>query len=382
MTPKGFTFSAVSADVKGTGGTRPDMGLIFCDREAVVSGVFTTNLVKAAPVLICMEQAARGTLRAVLANAGNANACTGEEGLEAARVLMTEAARVLGVKADEVAPLSTGVIGVKLPTERMLPKVADLARSLAVDPGVFARCIMTTDTFPKIVSRKIGKATVLGMAKGAGMIAPDMATTLAVVLTDAVIDKQGLDIITRNAIVHTFNAVTIDGDTSTNDTLLALASGYVADNIKDIEKGIFEVIQELAILIVQDGEGATKTVTVKVRNARSESEARRVGMAVANSMLVKTALFGADPNWGRIMAAIGYSKVDIDPARVGIEISGYPVVRSGVEAEGFSEDALHELLKEKSILIDIDLGLGPETFTVYTTDLSYDYVKINSEYRT
>jgi glutamate N-acetyltransferase/amino-acid N-acetyltransferase len=136
------------------------------------------------------------------------------------------------------------------------------------------------------------------------------------------------------------------------------------------------------MLIVQDGEGATKTVTVKVRNARSESEARRVGMAVANSMLVKTALFGADPNWGRIMAAIGYSKVDIDPARVGIEISGYPVVRSGVEAEGFSEDALHELLKEKSILIDIDLGLGPETFTVYTTDLSYDYVKINSEYRT
>jgi glutamate N-acetyltransferase/amino-acid N-acetyltransferase len=382
MIPRGFTFSAVSADVKGTGSSKPDMGLIFCESEAVASGLFTTNLVKAAPVLIGMEQAKRGTLRAILANAGNANACTGETGIADARALMEKTAHCLGIAADQVSPLSTGVIGVKLPAERMLAKVPELVSGLGSDPDPFAHCIMTTDTFPKLVTRTVGKATVLGMAKGAGMIAPDMATTLAVVLTDARISKQGLDNIIKKAVDRTFNAVTIDGDTSTNDTLLALSSGYIDENVNDIENAIFEVIRDLALLIVKDGEGATKFVAVTVKGARSEADAKRAAMAVGNSLLVKTALFGADPNWGRIVAAVGYSRADMDPGKVAVSVSGYTVVQSGIEAEGFKEDKLHALLKEKEIAIVIDLGLGSGEFTVYTTDLSYDYVKINAEYRT
>jgi glutamate N-acetyltransferase / amino-acid N-acetyltransferase len=382
MIPRGFSFSAANADVKGTGSDKPDMGLVFCDREAVASGLFTTNLVKAAPVIIAMEQVKRGTLRAILANAGNANACTGEAGIRDARSLMEETAKGLGIEPDQVSPMSTGVIGVKLPAERMIGKIPELVSAMGKEPDVFARSIMTTDTFPKLVTRKVGEATILGMAKGAGMIAPDMATTLAVVLTDAAIEKQDLDNIIKRSIERTFNAVTIDGDTSTNDTLLALASGYVTENTYELETGIFEVIRDLALLIVKDGEGATKNVAITVGRARSVSDAKRVAMAVANSLLVKTALFGADPNWGRIVAAVGYSKADVDPDRIGVAVSGYQVVTSGVEAEGFKEETLHALLKEKDITITIDLGMGTDEFTVYTTDLSYDYVKINAEYRT
>jgi glutamate N-acetyltransferase/amino-acid N-acetyltransferase len=382
MSPKGFTFSAVNAGVKSPAVKRADMGLIFCDREAVASGVFTLNQVKAAPVLIGMELVERGTLRAVIANAGNANACTGSEGMEDARRLMNAVAQSLGIERDDVAPLSTGVIGVRLPVQRMLEKIPELAQGLKDDPDVFARSIMTTDTYPKVVTHRAGAATVLGIAKGAGMIAPDMATTLAVVLTDAVIDKQSLDNIIKKSIRHTFNAVTIDGDTSTNDTLLALASGYMHENIDEIQKAISAVIRDLAVLIVRDGEGATKFVEVRVEGAQSEASAKTVAMAVSNSLLVKTALFGADPNWGRIMGAIGYSKVPIDPERIGITISGHRVVEQGREAQGFSEEFLHELLEKKDISISINLGSGPGFFTAYTTDLSYDYVKINSEYRT
>lgn len=382
MIPKGFTFSAINAGVKSPAVKRPDMGLIFCDREAVASGVFTLNQVKAAPVLIGMELVEKGTLRAIIANAGNANACTGSEGEEDARSLMDAAARSLGVGRDDVAPLSTGVIGVKLPVRRMLAKIPELAAGLGHDPEVFARSIMTTDTFPKVVSRRAGAATVLGIAKGAGMIAPDMATTLAVVLTDAAIDKQGLDNITKKSIEHTFNAITIDGDTSTNDTLLVLASGYVNENIDEIEEALCSVIRDLAILIVRDGEGATKFVEVRVEGAQSNASAKAVAMAISNSLLVKTALFGADPNWGRIMGAIGYSKARIDPERIRITISGHTVVEQGREAQGFNEEILHGLLREKDISISIRLGDGSGCFTAYTTDLSYDYVKINSEYRT
>lgn len=382
MTPKGFSFSAVNAGVKSPAVTRPDMGLIFCDKEAVASGVFTLNQVKAAPVLIGMDLARKGTLRAVIANAGNANACTGDLGMQDARSLMEAAAQSLRVKQDDVAPLSTGVIGVRLPVERMRAKIPALVAGLGDDPEVFARSIMTTDTYSKVVAKRAGASTVLGIAKGAGMIAPDMATTLAVVMTDAVIGKEDLDNIIKRSVEETFNAVTIDGDTSTNDTLLALASGYVTVNIDEIEEAIFSLIRDLAILIVRDGEGATKFVEVAVVGAESSRAAKAVAMAVANSLLVKTALFGADPNWGRIMAAVGYSKVPIEPDRIGIEVSGYNIVESGHEVDGFNEDILHTLLKEKDIAIRIRLGDGPGSFTAYTTDLSYDYVRINSEYRT
>ncbi len=380
--PRGFRFSAVNAGVKSPEVRRTDMGLVFCEGQAVLSGVFTRNLVKAAPVVVGQELTGRGKVKAILANAGNANACTGDQGIRDARFLMETAARELGVRSDEVVPLSTGVIGVRLPVQRMASRIPALVSALGNDPEVFARSIMTTDTFPKVVSRSVGNAAVLGVAKGAGMIAPDMATTLAVVLTDAVITKQVLDNIINKSIERTFNAITIDGDMSTNDTLLAVSSNQVAENINEVEKGIAEVIRDLALLLVRDGEGATKFVTITVAGASDDRDAKTAAMSVANSLLVKTALFGADPNWGRILAAVGYSGILFSPEDVTISISGHRVVERGMESEGFSENALHALLKEREIGIDIRIGGGPGTFSVYTSDLSYDYVKINSEYRT
>jgi glutamate N-acetyltransferase/amino-acid N-acetyltransferase len=382
MIPRGFSFSAINAGVKSPQVKRNDMGLIFCDASAALAGVFTRNRVKAAPVIIGQELVRRGTARAILANAGNANACTGPQGILDARRIMAAAAAELGVDENEVVPLSTGVIGVSLPVDRMISRIPGLVTGLGEDHETFARSMMTTDTFPKIAHRTTGKASVLGIAKGAGMISPDMATTLAVVLTDAAVTASKLDRILRDAVEHSFNAITIDGDMSTNDTLLALSSGYVVDNINDIEIAIAEVILELAMLIVRDGEGATKFVTIRVQGAGSTRDAKQAAMSVAKSLLVKTALFGADPNWGRIVAALGYSGVEIDPEKITVEVSGYRVVEHGREAGAFDENRLHSLLKERDIEMNISLGDGPGSFTAYTTDISYDYVKINSEYRT
>jgi glutamate N-acetyltransferase/amino-acid N-acetyltransferase len=382
MIPLGFSFSAVNAGVKSPDYPNNDMGLIFCDRQAMVAGVFTTNMIKAAPVLISMDLVKRGTARAIIANSGNANACTGAQGIDDVREITGSIAAKLGVGQDEIAPMSTGVIGIRLPIDRMLKKIHQLVEGLSDDVDSFARSIMTTDTFPKVVARQAGKAKVLGFAKGAGMIAPDMATTLAIVLTDAEIDSQHIDYIIKKSIENTFNAVTIDGDTSTNDTLIALASGYVQEDINLVEEAINDVIHELAMMIVKDGEGATKVVQVAVRGALNKKDAKTAAMNVANSLLVKTAMFGCDPNWGRIMAAIGYSGVELRPEKILISIGGLPVVQYGKEALGFNEEELHNALLSKEILIDISLGDGPGEFCAYTTDLSYKYVEINSEYRT
>ena len=382
MIPQGFTFSAANAGVKSPEHTGLDMGLIFCDKPAAAAGVFTTNQIKAAPVVIGMELVENGKARAIITNSGNANACTGKKGIEDAQAITAAVATGLGVGGDEIIPLSTGVIGVHLPVGRMLDKIEQLSQGLGDNVEVFARSIMTTDTVPKVVAKQAGKARVLGIAKGAGMIAPNMATTLAVVLTDARIDFQVLDNIIKKAVKHTFNAISIDGDTSTNDTLIALASGYVAENTEIIEQTITEVILELALMIVKDGEGATKFVKITVQGAGSDDDAKTVAMSIANSVLVKTALFGCDPNWGRIIAAIGYSGVEIQPEKIDITMSDYVVVRSGTEAPGFDEDTLHELLEADEVSIDVSLGDGVGEFCAYTTDLSYKYVEINSEYRT
>ena len=382
MIPQGFTFSAANAGVKSPEHTGLDMGLIFCDKPAAAAGVFTTNQIKAAPVVIGMELVENGKARAIITNSGNANACTGKKGIEDAQAITAAVATGLGVGGDEIIPLSTGVIGVHLPVGRMLDKIEQLSQGLGDNVEVFARSIMTTDTVPKVVAKQAGKARVLGIAKGAGMIAPNMATTLAVVLTDARIDPQVLDNIIKKAVKYTFNAISIDGDTSTNDTLIALASGYVAENTEIIEQTITEVILELALMIVKDGEGATKFVKITVQGAGSDDDAKTVAMSIANSVLVKTALFGCDPNWGRIIAAIGYSGVEIQPEKIDITMSDYVVVRSGTEAPGFDEDTLHELLEADEVSIDVSLGDGVGEFCAYTTDLSYKYVEINSEYRT
>jgi len=382
MIPKGFSFSAINAGIKSPDYTGLDLGLIASSSECVLSGVFTRNLVKAAPVVIGMEQVKRGSVRAVLANAGNANACTGNVGLAHARAMMEAVAKELGIEPGDVVPMSTGTIGVSMPTERIIPEMPRLVKGLSQDAESFARAIMTTDTFPKMVSRRVGEACVLGFAKGAGMIAPNMATTLAVVLTDAIITKQQLDIIIKKTITYTFNAITIDGDMSTNDTLLALSSGLVKADAYELDRAMDEVIGELARMIVKDGEGATKFVTIKVAGTENDRDARTVAMAVANSPLVKTALFGADPNWGRIVAAVGYAGVDIDPREIAVKIQGLDVVDSGLQAKAFTEDSLHRALLENEITMEITVGPGQGCFTVWTTDLSYKYVEINAQYRT
>ncbi len=382
MIPKGFSFSAINAGIKSREYKGLDLGLIACSTEAVLSGVFTRNQVKAAPVIIGMEQVKKGSARAVLANAGNANACTGQMGITDARSMMDAVARELKVRSEEVVPMSTGTIGVNMPTERIIPEIPRLVKGLGSAPEVFARSIMTTDTVPKMVSRRVGGACVLGFAKGAGMIAPNMATTLAVVLTDALIDKQELDNIIKNTINHTFNAITIDGDMSTNDTLIALASGLVEADSIELRYAVNSVIEELAHMIVKDGEGATRFVTVKVSGTSNDRDARTVAMSVANSLLVKTALFGADPNWGRIVAAVGYSGVPVEPRDITVKIQGLEVVDGGVQSRSFTETSLHEALEGSEITIDIVVGPGQGRFTVWTTDLSYKYVEINAQYRT
>ncbi len=382
MIPKGFSFSAINAGIKSPDYKELDLGLILCSEKAVISGVFTQNLVKAAPVIIGMEQARKGRVRAIIANSGNANACTGQQGIDDAHAIMEAVAKSLRISPEEVVPLSTGVIGVKMPVERIVPKIPQLADQLTDKTEPFARSLMTTDTFPKIVARRAGEAHVLGFAKGAGMIAPNIATTLAVVLTDARIGKQHLDNIVYYSIKNTFNAITVDGDTSTNDTLIALASGLVDAELSEVQQAISDTIRELAIMVVKDGEGATKLVSIAVEGAGSVPEAKTIAMAVANSLLVKTALFGADPNWGRIVAAVGYSGVLLEPANISVRIQDLSVVEGGQQAAGFDETVLHESLLKKEIQIDISVGDGPGRFQAWTTDLSYKYIEINAQYRT
>lgn len=395
MIPEGFLFSAINADIDGSGSEKEDLGLIYCKHQAYVSGAFTKNLVKAAPVIIGVDLVKKGVIRAIVANSGNANACTGDAGLNDASIIMKCIASELGVGQQEVIPLSTGVIGVRLPAEKIMKKIAPLVEGLSPDATRFAQAIMTTDTYPKMCSAKAGRAKVLGIAKGSGMIAPDMATTLGIVLTDAKINKQPLDIITKNAIVSSFNAISVDGDTSTNDTLLVLTSNMIDADIADVKDAITSVIRELAMMVVRDGEGATKVTSITVKGAETDNEAKNVAMCIANSLLVKTALFGADPNWGRIMAAIGRSGALIDPNEISIKIGGLPVADGGVQAKDFDEESIREILSVrhrrngpsikgelKEVPIEVILGDGPGMFAAWTTDLTYKYVEINSSYRT
>lgn len=379
--PVGFKFAAVNAGVKSKETKKLDMGLILCDSPATAVGVFTTNKVKAAPVQIGMENIKKGSIRAILANSGNANACTGSDGIEDARVLLNSLAETLDISPDEIFPMSTGVIGLRMPVDRMLDKLSLLVNSLGDDPEPFETSIMTTDTFPKIVSKKAGDATVLGFAKGAGMIAPNMATMLSVILTDAKINIAQLKNIVNESTDNSFNVITVDGDMSTNDTLVALSSERIEATIDDIKDAIRETINDLAMMVVRDGEGATKIIKVVVNGAVSRKNAKAAAMAVANSLLVKTAMFGADPNWGRIACALGYSGADISPDKLSIKINGLDVADQGIQSKLFNEEKVHLALKEKEITIEINLNIGKGTFTAFTTDISYDYVKINAEYR-
>jgi glutamate N-acetyltransferase/amino-acid N-acetyltransferase len=393
MDIKGFTFSAVAAAIKKPG--RLDMGLIFSEVPASVAAVFTTNKVKAAPVLLDIERVKNDICQAVVVNSGNANACTGRQGLDDARETARLVAEGLGIPDEATLVASTGVIGVPLPMERLRGGIPPLVEGLAVGTlADVAAAIMTTDTFAKLDSRTgtaHGKPyTIAGIAKGAGMIMPDMATMLAFVVTDAAVEPAWLARIFREASDASFNMISVDGDTSTNDTAIIMANGAAGnqplhDGDQDAERFgqlLNEVLLSLARQIVRDGEGATKFATIKVSGAVSNAEAKQAAMSVANSSLVKTAFFGQDANWGRILAAVGYSGAQVDPDRVDLRFDDVLMARNGIFAGGDAEVRGSEVLRRNEFTVTIDLNLGEGRATVFTSDLSYDYVKINADYRT
>jgi len=386
----GFKAAAVASGLKKD--PVLDLALILSEKEATAAGVFTTNRVKAAPVLLSMDRVRKGRARAIVANAGNANACTGKEGLERARATTALVASELGIGEEEVLVGSTGVIGQPLDMDRIRPAVPELARILSAE-GIPAasRAIMTTDSFPKI-SRFDGKAggtpyRIVGMAKGAGMIMPHMATMLAFILSDIQIDGHGLKSALQNSVESTFNRITVDGDTSTNDTVLVLANGMAGNGALDeadmetFTRGLRQVMAALARMIVQDGEGATKVIQVRVRGAAGAADALNAARTVANSSLVKTAFYGEDPNWGRIMAALGRSGIMMDEKRVDLWIDDAQIVSGGLGKGAEAEKLAARNMKEKAFTLTIELHQGNFEDTVITCDLTHDYVSINADYR-
>ncbi len=388
--PKGFLFNAVSAGIKAPG--RLDLGLIFSERPSVAVGTFTTNLVKAAPVLIGQSRLPSSSVRGILVNSGCANACTGSLGLEDAERLLKEAARLLAVEEKELLPASTGVIGERLPLGKMLSVLPELVSGLSADKvEPLAQAIMTTDTFPKVAERVLplgsSEVRLLGIAKGAGMIAPHMATMLAFILTDAQIPAPVWQDLLREAVNLSFNRITVDGDMSTNDTVYALANGASglplgSQDLAQFSRLLKELCQELAYLIVKDGEGATKTVRIRVCGAEDEEKALTMARTVANSLLVKTAFFGEDPNWGRILAALGRSGVEFDPYQVDLFFDEVCLVKNGLSRGKEAEAKAYEIMKKREFTLTILLKRGNADAEVWTSDLSYEYVKINAEYRT
>jgi len=393
MKVKGFRFSAVEAAVKKPG--RLDFAMILSDVPADVAAVFTTNRVKAAPVLLSMERASRGKVRAVVVNSGNANACTGERGMSDAGETARLVAEAAGIQEDSILVASTGVIGKPLPMDRIRGAISALIIGLpAGNLGDVARAIMTTDTFAKSESAygEAGGAgyTVAGTAKGAGMIMPNMATLLSFLVTDAAVEPVFLRQLFRRAVDSSFNIISIDGDTSTNDTAVLLANGVAGNPVimpgtpegEQFESCVRSVLLSLARQIVKDGEGATKFVEIRVVGAFSTADAKKAAMAVANSMLVKTAFFGQDANWGRILAAVGYSGAEVDQNRVALSFDDVPMVRDGVFVGGDAEERGTEVLRKKEFSVTIDLRLGDGDAVVYTSDISHEYVSINADYRT
>lgn len=393
MNLKGFKFAAAEAAIKKPG--RLDLALLYSETPAAVAAVFTTNKVKAAPVLLDEERVKSGRAQALVVNSGNANACTGAQGMADAMETARRVADCLQIPEESVLVASTGVIGQPLPMDRLsgaIPAlVAKCGSSTLAD---IAAAIMTTDTFPKMASRS-GVAggvgyTVAGVAKGAGMIMPNMATMLAFIVTDAAVEPTFLRECFRSANDSSFNAITVDGDTSTNDTSLIMANGAAGNELicagtpeaAEFAANLNDLLLSLAKLIVKDGEGATKFVTINVSGAVSDAEAKQAAMAVANSSLVKTAFFGQDANWGRIFAAVGYSGINVEQLQTELFFDDVQMVKDGLFAGGDAEARGTEVLKKAEFSVNVDLHLGGGSATVYTSDLSYEYVKINADYRT
>jgi glutamate N-acetyltransferase/amino-acid N-acetyltransferase len=392
--PLGFSFSAASAGIKVSG--RPDLALVEAARGATAAALFTKNRVVAAPVEVgrAALRSAGGRVRTVVVNSGNANCATGRTGIQACERVCREAGKLFSVPADEIFPSSTGIIGVRLPAEKILAKLPELiATRSASQNGVlaFARAIMTTDTRPKIASTRFRTAskevTVLGVAKGAGMIHPQLATMLVYLFTDVAASPRELQPLLREACDQALNCMSIDGDTSTNDTVLLLASGESGTKLKGIRTrkrfsvALTAVCQSLAEQIVTDGEGVQHVIRLFVDQAHSREEALLVARTIAHSLLVKTAWAGADPNWGRILAAVGRCGAPIDPSHVQIFIADQKVCSNGI-ACSFNERQAHRDLAQPVCDIRVQLGRGRHAVRFLTTDLTAEYVRINADYST
>ncbi len=393
MIIKGFSLSALAAGIKYQ--DRLDLGLIYSDAPTVTAGMFTTNLIKAAPVVVDMDRLKQGRAQAILVNSGCANACTGEEGMEAALETSRMVAQQLDIDEDMVQVSSTGVIGTPLNVKAFSDSMKLLVDGLKPDKFEdVAQAIMTTDTTSKTVYRtvQIGDRQVkfMGMAKGAGMIMPNMATMLCFVLTDARISFTELNETLKNSVKQTFNRITVDGDTSTNDMVLVMANGAAEnpwiDDVNHPDCEVFqnileEILKELALKIVMDGEGATKCITIRVCGAKEDQDAEIIARTVANSSLVKTAFFGEDANWGRIIAAAGRAGVRFNPDKIDIAFGDVVIVRNGRSLGTKAEEAATRILKERKFAVCIDLKDGAGCEEIHTCDFSVDYVKINADYR-
>ncbi|WP_366923221.1 bifunctional glutamate N-acetyltransferase/amino-acid acetyltransferase ArgJ [Metallumcola ferriviriculae] len=392
---EGFSAAGVQVNIKKA---KKDMAMVYCHTPARAAAVYTQNKVKAAPIVVNAQNLSQGEAQAIVVNSGVANACTGEQGLADAREMVSLTAELLGLESHQIIVASTGVIGVNLPMDKVRQGIKECSRKLSPDGGLdAAAAIMTTDTYPKEYAVEFeldGKKVVIGgMSKGSGMIHPNMATMLGFLSTNISISKEMLKATLSHVVDETFNMITVDGDTSTNDMVAVLASGSAGNaeittmdkNYHAFTKVLKEVAAHLAKEVVRDGEGATKLLSITVDHAYTVKDARRAAMAVANSSLVKTAFFGEDANWGRIFSAVGYSGAEFSPGKVDIWIeseAGSEQMLSAGAGLKFDEVKTGEILARRDINVKIDLKVGDKSATAWTCDFSYDYVKINADYRT
>ena len=399
---KGFQFSGITAGIKAS--AKKDMSLIYSEVPALVVGTFTSGKVVAAPVIVSQKNIRSGVCQAVIVNSGNANACTGRQGLKDAEAMVAETARLLKISKQHVLVSSTGKIGVPLPMDKMISGIQVAAQKLSKENfNEAAEGILTTDLWPKTAKAEVQigkvKCTIAGFAKGAGMIEPHMklqrssglhATMLAYVMTDAAIEKKALEKIFEAGVNQTFNRISVDGDMSTNDTALILANGMAGNKLiksgakeaKAFEKALTSVLDTLAKLMVKDGEGATKCVRIVVKGAKNTQDAEKMVYTIANSYLVRTSFFGQDPNWGRIMGAIGRAGTTLNPDKVSIHYDDVCVARNGISTGRDTDEAAKLVMQKAEFTVTVDCRVGKGMCAVYSSDLTLDYVKLNSCYRT
>jgi glutamate N-acetyltransferase/amino-acid N-acetyltransferase len=390
--PQGFSFAVARAGFKYQG--REDLGLILSSLPAQAAGVFTRNRFQAAPVKVAKHrlQTHAQKIRAIVVNSGQANACTADKGHEDCLQSLRLTGDCLGIDAEAILPASTGVIGQALDLDRWQACLQDLCSSLEnAGPLQVARSMLTTDSYPKTAWRKLqteqGECTVLGLAKGAGMICPDMATMLGFLLTDAQVQPAAWQEMLGEAVEQSFNRISVDGDTSTNDCVLALANGasqveaFQGRVQEDLAQALLEVCQELAYLIVQDAEGGSKVLRIILQGARDRQQAESAARSIAHSPLVKCAFFGQDPNWGRIVSALGRSRAVFSPNQVQVSIQGRTVFQEGAQTVPDLDAFLAQCMQRQEIQVDVDLGAGSAGYQLLTSDLTPDYVRINSAYR-